>query len=103
MNNPAPTAPPPPPHHPLSPYPYPYPYPYPPGYAPPPQRTNALSVASLVLGIVWLGGIGSLLAVIFGHIGLGQIKRSHGGQTGRGLALAGAILGYIGCIGAIAI
>jgi Domain of unknown function (DUF4190) len=79
------------------------PYPYAPGYPPPAPRTNALSVASLVLGIVWLGGLGSLLAVIFGHIGLGQVKRSRGTQTGTGLALAGTILGYVGCIAAIAI
>jgi hypothetical protein len=83
-------------HHPTT------PYPYAPG-SPPPAQTNALSVASLVLGIVWLGGLGSLLAVIFGHIGLGQVKRSHGTQTGRGLALAGTILGYVGCIAAITI
>lgn len=85
------------PHHPAT------PDAYAPGYPPPAQRTNALSVASLVLGIVWLGGLGSLLAVIFGHIGLGQVKRSHGTENGRGLALSGTILGYVGCIAAITI
>jgi hypothetical protein len=86
-----------------APLPYPVQHPYTPGYPPPLPRTNPLSVASLVLGIVWLGGLGSLLAVIFGHIGLGQIKRARGQQSGRGLALAGTIVGYVGCIGAIAI
>jgi hypothetical protein len=60
------------------------------------QGTNGLAIASLVLGIVWLYWLGSLLAVIFGHTALAQIKRSHGSQGGRGLAIAGVVLGWIG-------
>jgi len=56
--------------------------------------TNGLAIASLVLGIVWLSGLGSLLAVIFGHVARGQIRRT--GQRGKGLATAGLILGYVG-------
>jgi hypothetical protein len=54
-----------------------------------------------VLGLLgWLVcGIGSILAVIFGHVARGQIKRSNGTQTGSGMALAGLILGYIGIVG----
>lgn len=59
-----------------------------------PQTTNGLAIASLVLGIVWVWWIGSILAVVFGHISLGQIKRT--GQGGRGMAIAGLVLGYIG-------
>jgi Domain of unknown function (DUF4190) len=62
--------------------------------APPDPGTNGSSIASLILGILWLGGFGSLAAVICGHIAHGQIKRS--GQRGRGLATAGLILGYLG-------
>lgn len=40
--------------------------------------------------------IGSILAVIFGHVALGQIKKAEGRQTGRGMAIAGLVLGYIG-------
>jgi hypothetical protein len=36
----------------------------------------------------------SLVAVITGHMALGQIKRT--GEKGRGLALAGLIIGYVG-------
>ncbi len=53
-----------------------------------------MAVASLVLGIVWLDWIGSVLALIFGYIALSQIKRRQ--QGGRGLALAGITLGWIG-------
>jgi membrane-associated protease RseP (regulator of RpoE activity) len=45
---------------------------------------------------VWLFGLGSLLAVIFGHIARAQIKGSAGAQGGAGLALAGLILGWVG-------
>ncbi len=33
------------------------------------QQTNGLAMASLVLGIVWVFGLGSILAVIFGFSG----------------------------------
>lgn len=70
----------------------------PPGYGPPPvgQTTNGLSVASMVLGIVWVFGIGSILAVIFGFVARKQIKDSGGRQSGGGMALAGIILGFVG-------
>ena len=59
-------------------------------------RTSGLAIASLVLGIVWVFWIGSILAVIFGHVALSQIKRSLGAVRGRGLAVAGLVLGYLG-------
>ncbi|HWC36255.1 MAG TPA: DUF4190 domain-containing protein [Mycobacteriales bacterium] len=65
---------------------------------PPSSGTNGLAIASLVLGILWLSGIGSLLAVIFGHVSKRQIQERNEG--GNGLATAGLILGYIGLAGA---
>ena len=59
------------------------------------RRTSGLAVASMVLGIVWVYWIGSLLAVVFGHIALAQMKRDPG-FTGRGMAVAGLVLGYVG-------
>lgn len=41
----------------------------------------------------------SIAGIIMGHIALGQIKRS--GERGRGLALAGTILGYVFLAGTI--
>jgi hypothetical protein len=58
--------------------------------------TNGLAVASLTAGIVWLGWLGSIAGIIFGHVALGQIKRSGGRETGAGLAVAGLVLGYAG-------
>lgn len=59
--------------------------------------TNGLAVASLVFGILnWflLPGLAALLAVIFGHVARGQIRRN--GGSGNGMAIAGLVLGYIG-------
>ena len=66
---------------------------YPPA---PPQREkwNGLAIASLVLGIVWLYWVGSILAVIFGHIALSTIKKNPT-IRGRGFAIAGVVLGYV--------
>jgi heme A synthase len=54
-----------------------------------PSRTNVLAIVSLVTAFFV-----SLAAIITGHIALAQIKRT--GEKGRGLALAGVILGYAG-------
>lgn len=58
--------------------------------------TNGFAIASLVLGIVWAMGVGSILALVFGYIGKGQIDQSGGTQTGRGMAIAGIVLGWVG-------
>jgi hypothetical protein len=60
------------------------------------SKVNGFAIASMVLGILWLYWVGSILAVIFGHISLNQIKKSDGMQTGRGMAIAGVVLGWIG-------
>ena len=58
--------------------------------------TNGLAIASLVAGLLWMWWLGSVLAVVFGHVALKQIARSESGQSGRGLAIAGLALGYLG-------
>jgi hypothetical protein len=70
-------------------YPPAYPYPY------ASQRTNSMSIASLVSGILaWLlcPFLAAVLAVIFGHVARNQIKQS--GEAGGGMAIAGLVLGY---------
>jgi hypothetical protein len=65
-------------------------------YQPVPARTNGMAIASLVLGIVWIWGIGSILALIFGYIAKRDIDASRGTQGGRGMAIAGIVLGWVG-------
>lgn len=59
-------------------------------------RTNTLAIVSLVSAFVV-----SLVAVITGHIALDQIKRR--GESGRGLAIAGLVLGYLGLVATITV
>lgn len=65
------------------------------------QTTNGYAIASLVLGIVWIAGLSSILALVFGYMAKGQIDRSGGREGGRGLAIAGIVLGWIGVGGLI--
>ena len=60
-------------------------------------HTNGMAIASLILAIVGLMfcGIPSIAAVVFGHIGLHQISRSDGAEQGRGMAIAGLVIGYL--------
>ena len=57
--------------------------------------TNGFAIASLVFALFWFGWFGSVLAIVFGHVALSQIGRTRGRQRGRGLAVAGLLLGYI--------
>jgi hypothetical protein len=66
-------------------------------------KTNGLAIASLVLGIVWVYGIGAVLALVFGYSAKRQIDRSNGQQSGRGMAVAGIVLGWIGVAGILLI
>jgi hypothetical protein len=60
--------------------------------------TNGLAVASLICGLLWMGWIGSALAIVFGHVALGQIRRGGGRESGRALAIGGLALGYFGAL-----
>ncbi|HUG91485.1 MAG TPA: GYF domain-containing protein, partial [Planctomycetaceae bacterium] len=59
-----------------------------------PPPTAPMAVASLVLGV---SVVGCILAVVFGHVALNQIHHSRKSRRplgGRGMALAGIIIGY---------
>jgi len=92
-----------------APYPYsePYPYPYPdaaPGYyypwmyAPPAPHLGTWALVSMICGAVSIATFQSvlaILAVIFGFIGLNEVKKSQGMVEGRGFAIAGIVTGFI--------
>ena len=72
-------------------------YPGPPTFVRPARRTNPWAIASLVLSFcIWFFVVGSLAAIVSGHIALHQIRNSHGRQSGTGLAITGLALGYGG-------
>lgn len=77
------------------------------GFAPQQPARNGLGVAALILGIIgalsgipmllfWLAAPLGILALIFGLIGNGRVKK--GLATNKGVALTGVILGAIAII-----
>jgi hypothetical protein len=60
--------------------------------------TNGLAIASVFLGIIWIFGVGSVLAIVLGYVGLKQINASDGLQGGRAIAIAGVIIGVVGLL-----
>ena len=74
----------------------------PPVVPPQARQTSGLAIASLVLGIVSVpticccggGLVAAILAIIFGHLAMGRIRRSQGRLDGTGMAVAGLVIGY---------
>jgi peptidyl-prolyl cis-trans isomerase B (cyclophilin B) len=62
--------------------------------APQSAKTNTMAILALVFAFVF-----APVGAILGHVALGQIKKT--GEDGRGLALAGVIIGWIGTAVAI--
>lgn len=56
------------------------------------QKTNTLAIVSLVLGILCCIPFASIAAIVTGVIAMKQIDQDPT-QTGKGLAIAGAVLG----------
>ncbi|HEX4054583.1 MAG TPA: DUF4190 domain-containing protein [Tepidisphaeraceae bacterium] len=68
------------------------------GYAQAPRRSNGFAIASLVLGILGcIPFLTGLLAIVLGVIGIRKTRDSSVG--GKGLAIAGMILGIISVLG----
>ncbi|MDQ4130043.1 MAG: DUF2510 domain-containing protein [Actinomycetota bacterium] len=61
-------------------------------------RTNTKAVASLVLALAWVGGLGSLVGIVIGLRARREIQLSSGGQMGWGLATAGVAVGLVGLL-----
>ena len=58
--------------------------------------TNTLAIVSLVAGIVCcIPGVSPLAAIVTGAIALSQINQNPGTQKGKGLAIAGIVLGCL--------
>jgi Domain of unknown function (DUF4190) len=60
-----------------------------------PTQSNK-AIASLVCGVLFMCAPASVAAIILGHLALVDIKRTAGRMAGRGMAIAGLVLGYVG-------
>lgn len=65
-------------------------------------RTNSKAILSLVLSILWLGGLASVVAVVLGVMARREI-RERADEGGAGMATAGIVIGVIGVAGALLI
>jgi hypothetical protein len=61
-----------------------------------PTQSSGKAIASLICGIFAFLFPSAVAAIILGHLSLSEIRKSAGRLTGRGLAMAGLILGYVG-------
>ena len=64
-------------------------------------RVSLLAFGSLVCGIIWAFGLGSICAVILGHLALRRLR--HTGQSGRAMAVIGLVLGYAGVVATLVV
>lgn len=60
-----------------------------------PAETSAKAIISLVCGLLFFIPLAFIAAIVFGHLGLSEIKQSAGRLKGEGMAIAGLILGYL--------
>jgi type II secretory pathway pseudopilin PulG len=60
-----------------------------------PAQTSGKAIASLVCGLLFFVPLAFVAAVIFGHLGLSEIRKSAGRLKGDSLAIAGLVLGYM--------
>jgi hypothetical protein len=59
--------------------------------------TSGLAIAALVTGLFfWCCAIPGIVAIVLGHIALEQIEDSGGVKRGKGMAIAGIVLGWVG-------
>ncbi|HAI59334.1 MAG TPA: hypothetical protein DCM32_05595 [Xanthomonadaceae bacterium] len=61
------------------------------------RRTSTLAVISLVSGLLgwtFIPWLGSIVAIITGHMARNEIRRDPQGVEGDGLAVAGLVLGW---------
>jgi hypothetical protein len=63
-----------------------------------PPETSLKAIFSLVSGVLFLFPPAAIVAVVLGHLSLLEIGRSAGRQTGKGLAITGLVLGYLGVV-----
>ena len=62
-----------------------------------PAATSGKAIVSLVTGIIGIFPV-CVVAIIYGHLALSEIKKSAGRLSGRGMAIAGLVLGYLGIV-----
>lgn len=58
-------------------------------------ETSAKAIFSLICGLICFFPPASIVAIVFGHLSLSDIRKGGGRWTGKGLAITGLVLGYL--------
>lgn len=68
-------------------------------------RTNPMALTGMIMGILsilvgWFccGPVFSILGITFSAIGISQINKNPGGETGKGMAITGLVLSILGIL-----
>ncbi len=61
-------------------------------------ETSGKAIGSLICGILFLFFPAAVAAIVLGHLSLSDIRHSAGRLTGKGMAVAGLVLGYLGAM-----
>jgi hypothetical protein len=60
-------------------------------------QTSGLAIASLVTGLFfWCWVIPGVVSIVLGYLALESIENSGDAKRGRGMAIAGIVLGWVG-------
>jgi peptidyl-prolyl cis-trans isomerase B (cyclophilin B) len=65
------------------------------------NETNTLAVFSFIASLFFFLWLPSILAIVLGSMALSHIERT--GQAGKGLAVLGIVLGFIGMVAGIVV
>ena len=63
-----------------------------------PPETSGKAIFSLVTGFLFFFLPFAIVSLVFGYLSLYDIRKSAGQLTGRGLAITGIVLGYLGVV-----
>jgi type IV pilus assembly protein PilA len=63
-----------------------------------PQPTSGKAIGSFICGLFFFLLPVTIVAIVLGHLSLGDIQKSAGRLKGQGLAIVGLVLGYMGVV-----
>jgi type IV pilus assembly protein PilA len=63
-----------------------------------PTETSGKAIGSLICGILFFLFPAAIVAIVLGHLSLSDIRKAGGRLGGRGMAVAGLVLGYSGVL-----
>ena len=67
------------------------------------RRLSPTAAISFGFALLWLAGVGDVLAILFGVIAIQQIHDSQGRLSGKGIALAAILIGICSLVATVVV